>query len=207
PMRIGEWNLHATPHPRTYGYIRWRRATTHSDEADRMSIAASEEELTPDEAEESSEQLPAAVAAQSEADAELGAMLLWAPKSIGLVVHKAPSPEPSQPLCPQNAAAWRNRPRLPSKACKLSSALAAKAYSAAGQAASALHAMDILQVLQAQALKQLHEGRPDKGLMQELRYGDRLHPPGDQGHRTVPWSGDGCVRRLRFFWRRTQSAS
>ncbi|KAL0153334.1 hypothetical protein M9458_051372, partial [Cirrhinus mrigala] len=134
-----------------------------------MSIAASEEGLTPDEAEESTEQLPAAVTAQSEADAELGAMLLRAPKSNRLVVRKAPSPEPSQPLCPQNAATWRNRPRLPSKACKLSSALPAKAYSAAGQAASALHAMDILQVLQAQALKQLHEGRPDKGLMQELR--------------------------------------
>ncbi len=44
-------------------------------------------------------------------------------------------------LCPRNAATWRNRPRLPSKACKLTAALAAKAYSAAGQAASALHAM------------------------------------------------------------------
>ncbi len=44
-------------------------------------------------------------------------------------------------LCPRNAATWRNRPRLPSKACKLTAALAAKAYSAAGQAASALHDM------------------------------------------------------------------
>ncbi|KAI2646019.1 ORF V: Enzymatic polyprotein [Labeo rohita] len=72
-------------------------------------------------------------------------------------------------LCPQNAATWRNRPRLPSKACKLSSALAAKAYSAAGQAASALHAMAILQVHQAKALKQLHQGGSDPRLMQELR--------------------------------------
>ncbi len=58
-------------------------------------------------------------------------------------------------LCPRNAAtwrnrprlpskAWRNRPRLPSKACKLTAALAAKAYCAAGQAASALHVMAIL---------------------------------------------------------------
>ncbi len=46
-------------------------------------------------------------------------------------------------LCPRNAATWRNRPHLPSKACKLTAALAAKAYSAAGQAASALHAMAI----------------------------------------------------------------
>ncbi len=47
--------------------------------------------------------------------------------------------------------------------------LAAKAYSAAGQAASALHAMAILQVHQAKALKQVHEGSTDPGLMQELR--------------------------------------
>ncbi len=72
-------------------------------------------------------------------------------------------------LCPWNAAAWRNRPRLPSKACKLTAALAAKAYSAAGQAASALHAMAILQVHQAKALKQVHEGSTDPGFMQELR--------------------------------------
>ncbi len=37
-------------------------------------------------------------------------------------------------LCLQNAATWRNCPRLPSKACKLTAALAAKAYSAVGQA-------------------------------------------------------------------------
>ncbi|KAL0168520.1 hypothetical protein M9458_036742, partial [Cirrhinus mrigala] len=48
-------------------------------------------------------------------------------------------------------------------------ALAAKVYSAAGQAASILHATAILQVYQAKALKQLHEGSPDPGLMQELR--------------------------------------
>ncbi len=56
-------------------------------------------------------------------------------------------------LCPRNAATWRNCPRLLSKACKLTAALAAKAYSAAGQAASALHAMAILHVHQAKALK------------------------------------------------------
>ncbi len=72
-------------------------------------------------------------------------------------------------LCPRNAATWRNRPRLPSKACKLTAALAAKDYSAAGQAASALHAMAILQVHQAKALKEMHEGSYDPGLMQELR--------------------------------------
>ncbi len=72
-------------------------------------------------------------------------------------------------LCPQGAAAWRGNPRLPSRACKFSSALMAKAYGAAGQAASALHAMALLQVHQAKALKQLHEGDADPGVLQELR--------------------------------------
>ncbi len=72
-------------------------------------------------------------------------------------------------LCPQGATAWRGNPRLPSRACKFSSALTAKAYSAAGQAASALHAMALLQVHQAKALKQLHEVGADPGVLQELR--------------------------------------
>ncbi len=45
-------------------------------------------------------------------------------------------------LCPQGAAAWRGNPRLPSRACKFSSALTAKAYGAAGQAASALQGVE-----------------------------------------------------------------
>ncbi len=64
----------------------------------------------------------------------------------------------------------RSHLRFPSKACKLTAALAAKAYSAAGQAASALHAMAILQVHQAKALKQVHGGSTDLGLI----YGDAL---------------------------------
>lgn len=55
-------------------------------------------------------------------------------------------------LCPQNAATGRDSPRPSPKACKLSAALATKAYSAAGQAVSALHAMAILQTQQAKAL-------------------------------------------------------
>ncbi len=72
-------------------------------------------------------------------------------------------------LCPQGAAAWRGNPRLPSRACRFSSALTAKAYGAAGQAASALHAMALLQVHQAKALKQSVEGNADPGVLQELR--------------------------------------
>ncbi len=72
-------------------------------------------------------------------------------------------------LCPQGAAAWRGNPCLQSRACKFSSALTAKAYGAAGQAASALHAMVLLQVHQAKALKQLHKGGAEPGVLQELR--------------------------------------
>ncbi len=79
-------------------------------------------------------------------------------------------------LCPRNAATWRNRPRLPSKACRLTAALKAKAYSAAGQAASALHAMAILQVHQAKALKQVYEGSTDS--------------TSDESHGAVPREGD-----------------
>ncbi|KAL0147058.1 hypothetical protein M9458_057582, partial [Cirrhinus mrigala] len=53
--------------------------------------------------------------------------------------------------------------------CRLSSALTGRAYSAAGQAATALHAMATLQVYQAKALKELHKGSPDQAVMQELR--------------------------------------
>ncbi len=96
-------------------------------------------------------------------------------------------------LCSRNAATWRNRPHLPSKACKLTAALAAKAYSAAGQAASALHAMAILQVHQAKALKQVHEGSTDPGLMQSCArrltslYERRKSRCGPSGRRCPPW--------------------
>ncbi|KAL0150903.1 hypothetical protein M9458_053822 [Cirrhinus mrigala] len=167
-----------------------------------MSIAASEEDVPPAEADGSSGQSSAARAAQSEVDAELAAMLLRAAKSIELEVPevpKVPSPECSRlddwflgppqflssrrfmrssircgppPLRPVHVRAPHSS--LPSMgwqpgACKLSSALAAKAYGAAGQAASALHAMAILQDHQVKTLKQLHEGSSDSEVMQELR--------------------------------------
>ncbi len=73
-------------------------------------------------------------------------------------------------LCPRNAATWRNRPRLPSKASKLTAALAAKAYSAAARQPPPCTPWLLAgQVHQAKALKQVHEGSTDPGLMQELR--------------------------------------
>ncbi|KAI2647639.1 Transposon Ty3-G Gag-Pol polyprotein [Labeo rohita] len=56
-------------------------------------------------------------------------------------------------VCPCGAATWRDRPHLLSRACKFSSALAGRAYHAAGHAATALHAMATLQVYQAKATK------------------------------------------------------
>lgn len=72
-------------------------------------------------------------------------------------------------LCPQNAATWRNRTRLPSRAFKFTLSLTAKACGAAGQAASTLHVMAILQVHQAKLLKELHVGSSEPGLIQKLR--------------------------------------
>ncbi|XP_077057746.1 uncharacterized protein LOC143710638 [Siphateles boraxobius] len=71
-------------------------------------------------------------------------------------------------LCPQSASS-RGEPKHPSKACRFSSTLVAKSYRAAGQAAASLHAMATLQVYQAQMLRDMHEGRTDPGLFDELR--------------------------------------
>lgn len=46
--------------------------------------------------------------------------------------------------------------------------LTAKAYGAAGQVASTLHAMALLQVYKAKTLKELHKGSSDPGLMLDL---------------------------------------
>ncbi|KAI2645524.1 Cytoplasmic polyadenylation element-binding protein [Labeo rohita] len=141
-----------------------------------------------------------AVAARSEADAELAAMLLRVGKSMVVVVSPSPEhlrlddwflgartnvpprpvpvpffPEVHEELTKMWRAPYTARLSLSSSllttldACKLSLALAAKAYSSAGQDASVLHAMAILQVYQAKALKELHNGSSDPGLMQELR--------------------------------------
>ncbi len=70
-------------------------------------------------------------------------------------------------LCPNST--WRGEPSLPSRPCKHSSDLTGRAYQACGEAASALHAMALLQVYQAKALRDLHEGGHDPQVLQELR--------------------------------------
>ncbi|KAL0179586.1 hypothetical protein M9458_025028, partial [Cirrhinus mrigala] len=59
-------------------------------------------------------------------------------------------------LCPQNAASWRGRPRLP-------------LMWPLGKLRPPYRAMAILQVYQATVLKDLHEGVPDPELLHELR--------------------------------------
>ncbi len=55
-------------------------------------------------------------------------------------------------LCPPIAIGWKVRASHPSKLRRATYALAGRAYSAAGQAASALHSMAVLQVFQAKML-------------------------------------------------------
>ncbi len=72
-------------------------------------------------------------------------------------------------LCPTAASTLRGEPCLPSRACKYSSGLTGSAYRACGEVASALHAMALLQVHQAKALRDLHEGGQNLAVLLELR--------------------------------------
>ncbi len=93
-------------------------------------------------------------------------------------------------LCPTDASTLRGEPCLPSRACKYSSGLTGSAYRACGEAASALHAMTLLQVHQAKALRDLHEGGHDLPVLHELGAATDLAPPSDEGDRTVSGSCD-----------------
>ncbi len=71
---------------------------------------------------------------------------------------------------------WNSPPRPdPSRldewflGCKYSSGLTGSAYRACGEAASALHAMALLQVHQAKGLSDLYEGGHDLAVLLELR--------------------------------------
>ncbi|XDV37836.1 hypothetical protein PO909_007375 [Leuciscus waleckii] len=72
-------------------------------------------------------------------------------------------------LCPKTASTWRDAPPQPSHASRFSSGLTRDACKACGDAASALHAMALLQVHQAKALHDMQGGGLDPGLLQELR--------------------------------------
>ncbi len=71
-------------------------------------------------------------------------------------------------LCPPIAIGWKARASHPSKPCRATSALAGCAYSVAGQAASALHSMAVLQVFQAKMLAN-EEASLDSASLRDLR--------------------------------------
>ena len=71
-------------------------------------------------------------------------------------------------LCPPSAGR-RTKPALPSKACRMTSSMLARIFSAAGQAASALHTMATLQVFQGDLLRKLDEIGPEAICIADLR--------------------------------------
>ncbi len=72
-------------------------------------------------------------------------------------------------LCPPTAIGWKAKASHPSKPCRTTSALAGRSYASAGQAASALHSMAVLQVYQAKLLSVVDESEPDPATLRELR--------------------------------------
>ena len=72
-------------------------------------------------------------------------------------------------LCPPSTAGWKAKASHPSKPCRSTSALAGRAYAAAGQAASALHSMAVLQVFQAKLLRTMDESGPNPEAFKDLR--------------------------------------
>ncbi len=72
-------------------------------------------------------------------------------------------------LCPPTAISWKAKASHPSKSCRTTSALAGRSYASAGQAASALHTMAVLQVYQAKLLFATDESEPDPVTLRELR--------------------------------------
>lgn len=71
-------------------------------------------------------------------------------------------------LCPVRSDV-KSAATLPSKPCQTTARVADKAYMAAGQAASTLHMMAVLQVYQAKTLRDLDEGGLDSEVFKELR--------------------------------------
>ncbi len=110
-------------------------------------------------------------------------------KSLGHGRHlslpeTAPVAHPSSPpsTVGQRGGIWRSRrwngrlrrncvqiPQPPGVGIRRSPALTSSAYAAWGEAASPLHAMALLQVRQAKALRDLHEGGHDPEVLKELR--------------------------------------
>ncbi len=78
-------------------------------------------------------------------------------------------------FCPPTAIGWKARASHLSKLCRATSAIAGRAYSAAGQAASALHTMTVHQVFQAKMLASDEVGL-DAASLRDLRSATDLAP-------------------------------
>ncbi len=72
-------------------------------------------------------------------------------------------------LCPAMAKTMGSDISLPSKPCRMTAHLASKAYSLAGDGASALHALAVLQVFQAKLLQSLEGGTFLTDVVNDLR--------------------------------------
>ncbi len=102
-------------------------------------------------------------------------------------------------LCPNST--WRGEPSLPSRACKHSSDLTGRAYQTCGEAASTLHAMALLQVHQAKALRDLHEGGHDPQVHHKLRAAtDLAHRATKVTARAVGRAMSTLVVQERHLW-------
>ncbi|KAL0152267.1 hypothetical protein M9458_051990, partial [Cirrhinus mrigala] len=91
-------------------------------------------------------------------------------------------------LCPPTAIGWKTKASHPSKPCRTTSALAGRAYTSAGQAASALHSMAILQVFQAKLLAQSDKSALDPATLTD-------HSPGDW---LIDWQIENLMARRRY---------
>ncbi len=75
---------------------------------------------------------------------------------------------PSISHLPPTAIGWTAKAAHPSKPCWTTSALAGRTYTSAGQVASVLHSMKVLQVFQAKLLQCMDKAGPDPAAFREL---------------------------------------
>ncbi len=97
---------------------------------------------------------------QAREDAKLFSVLYKAVEELGLEWSTPEEPTRSR---------LESEVHSPLQPCRMTSALAGRAYSSARQAASALHSMAVLQVFQAKLLQVMDESRPDPAAFKELR--------------------------------------
>ncbi len=107
---------------------------------------------------------------------------------------KTPSPcilhSPAHPA-PPTTIGWKAKAAHPSKSCRMTSALAGRAYSSAGQAASALHSMAVLQVFQAKLLHSMDESNLEPRSFQRAAQCDRPGPARHQNDVPGNWQIHG----------------